>query len=130
MNPQILAGLLVAGLMCIPGTVVAPQEPAVQTEKDATDVTLPNELRRICSCESTGSPNNEPRHYDENGNVLRGRINPDDIGKCQINLFYHGERAADLDIDLFTEEGNERFALLLYNEQGSQPWYWSRSCWQ
>ena len=89
----------------------------------AAEKPLPDILERIAYCESGG------QQFYENGDVIRGIVNPLDIGKFQINLFYHGERAEELNIDLFTEEGNTEFALLLFNEQGVLPWVWSKPCW-
>lgn len=87
------------------------------------------ELKRICSCESTGSPNNEPRHFDADGSVLLGRINPNDIGQCQINTHYHRDAAEALNLDLWDEKDNKTYAEYLYENQGHQPWFWSNKCW-
>lgn len=83
----------------------------------------PNELQRIAECESGN------RHFDENGQVIRGKINPLDIGRYQINLFYHGEQSARLGLDLFDEQDNETYALWLYAREGSWPWRASGFCW-
>lgn len=106
-------------------------DPTVETTKavSITKEELYPELVRICSCESTGSPNNTPRQFDDKGNVVIGKINKLDTGMCQINLHYHGERAKKLNIDLFTEAGNIKYANMLYKEQGSKPWDWSKKCW-
>lgn len=85
---------------------------------------LSGELRRICECESGLS------QFDESGNVLRGRLNPQDVGICQINLSYHQAAAESLGFDLFTEAGNIGYAKWLYARAGSQPWIWSKACWQ
>jgi hypothetical protein len=89
----------------------------------------PPELRRICSCESTGKPGNEPKQFNDDGSVLRGKVNPLDTGMCQINLKYHGAAADRLGLDLETASGNFAYAVRLYNKEGTQPWTWSRSCW-
>lgn len=86
------------------------------------------ELKRICSCESTGSPNNEPQHY-LNGSVIRGRINSSDVGMCQINEYYHDDAAISLGLDLENKEDNLSYAEHLYETQGNQPWFWSEHCW-
>lgn len=85
---------------------------------------IPDQLQRIGWCESGN------RQFNDDGTVLRGEINPQDVGKYQINLFYHKAEAQALGFDLFTEEGNEAFALILYAREGSAPWEWSKSCWQ
>lgn len=84
---------------------------------------VPEILRKIAHCESGN------RQFDDNGNVIRGRENPKDIGTYQINLFYHQEVAEKLGYDLFTEEGNKGYAIWLYNKQGTNPWFWSKKCW-
>lgn len=133
MISQILAGLFALGLLTAPATTT-PQAPVVPTEKDMTVVTLPNELRRICSCESTGSPNNEPVHFNDDGTVLLGRQNPDDIGACQINV--DPEITDWLRIanehgwDLWKFEDNKRMATWIYDHYGTQPWSWSKHCWK
>lgn len=100
--------------------------PVVIPEK----VTLAPALKRVCSCESTGRPDREPTQFEADGvTVLRGRINNQDIGMCQVNLKYHKVSADKLGLDLFTEEGNIKYANWLYKNEGLTPWNWSRACW-
>lgn len=82
-------------------------------------------LKKICECESGLT------HYinEEKQVVLRGRVNRYDIGICQINEQYHRESIARTGYNIYTPEGNIRFAKLLYNKQGSKPWVWSKGCW-
>jgi hypothetical protein len=87
------------------------------------------QLKRICSCESTGSPDNEPTQFTSTGAVLRGVVNNKDVGMCQINTYYHGATADKLGIDLLAKEGNMKYAEYLYEQQGSSPWSWSKGCW-
>lgn len=86
-------------------------------------------LKRICSCESNGNPNGEPRQFNVDGSVLRGRINPADVGMCQINLKYHEAQAKSMNLDLFTAYGNATYANWLYEQDGDKPWNWSKKCW-
>jgi hypothetical protein len=86
-------------------------------------------LKRICSCESTGRPDNEPQQFNADGSVIRGKINPLDTGMCQINKYYHEESAEKMGLDLETEYGNAVYANWLFDTQGATPWEWSRSCW-
>lgn len=83
---------------------------------------LPPELDKIAWCESRN------RQYDGNGRPLRGE-NYYDVGKYQINIKIWGEEAKKLGHDIFTEEGNEAMALELYRRHDTEPWVWSRSCW-
>lgn len=80
-------------------------------------------LINIAACES------KFRQYDEDGNAVRGLINPLDRGVFQINEHYHLARATSLGIDILTLEGNMDYAELLYKEQGTDPWNWSKPCW-
>ncbi|MEK7180239.1 MAG: hypothetical protein AAB706_02085 [Patescibacteria group bacterium] len=86
-------------------------------------IELPEILLRIAKCESGG------KQFNANGSVLRGKINPQDIGKFQINLIYHGETAKKMGLDLFTEQGNTLYALYLYRKNRTRDWNWSKSCW-
>ena len=85
--------------------------------------TRPAILVRIAECESGDI------HFLPSGEVVRGRINPLDVGRYQINLHYHQAHAESLGLDLLNEVDNETFALLLYKSQGTTPWNWSRECW-
>lgn len=101
---------------------------------------LPEELMRIADCESGNRDKNgkgikgSARHYTEDGEVLVGRMNkPElgvDIGKFQINEYFHKERAEEMGLNLYNEHDNEQYALMLYKESGNSPWEASRSCWQ
>lgn len=104
--------------------------PMLKVESGESDgYKWPGELMRICSCESTGKPGNVPRHFDPSGEVLRGKINQNDVGMCQINLTYHEAEATRLGLNLLDQDDNFTYAVRLYESQGSQPWSWSRSCW-
>ena len=85
---------------------------------------VPVILDRIAWCESKG------KHYDEHAEVLRGNVNPYDIGKYQINIRYWGNEAQKLGYDIFSEEGNEDMAIAMYEKYGTKPWYWSKKCWE
>lgn len=92
-------------------------------------VELLPELKAICGCESVGNPKAEPQQFHKDGSVIRGVVNNQDVGMCQINLYYHEKAADKLGLDLFTEQGNIIYANHLYTEQGSTPWKWSKGCW-
>lgn len=81
------------------------------------------ELVDVSFCESRF------RQHDKNGNVLRGEINPSDVGVMQINLYYHQKDAQKLGHDLYTLEGNTAYARDLYEKQGLDPWVHSSGCW-
>ena len=85
--------------------------------------TMTETLKRIAFCESSGS------HYNADGTVKRGKMNKGDLGLYQINLYYHGETAEKMGLNLFLEEDNEKYALYLYKTQGTKPWKASEWCW-
>lgn len=78
----------------------------------------------IARCES------QFRQFDENGNVLLGKVNKGDLGLMQINKYYHAEKAKSLGLDLRTVEGNMAYAKYLYNREGVEPWMSSSACWK
>lgn len=84
---------------------------------------IPVELHYVGFCESGN------RQFNEDGTVLRGVINSQDVGKYQINEYYHLEESKRLGYDIYTEEGNTDYAIYLYETQGLQPWVWSKPCW-
>jgi hypothetical protein len=91
--------------------------------------TLVPELVKICTCES-GQGTGKPQQFNiHTGEVLRGEINSDDTGMCQINTYYHLETAVAMGMDIETEEGNILYSNWLYSKQGSRPWNWSKPCW-
>lgn len=82
------------------------------------------ELIAVAECEST------LMHYDKKGNIVRGRVDRDDVGIMQINERYHLERALSMGLDLHTIEGNLAYAKKLYEKEGLRPWNPSAKCWQ
>jgi hypothetical protein len=110
-------------------TTTEVKKPTVKkvVEEDVSEWRYP-ELKRICSCESTGSPNNEPRQFNKDGSLLKGVVNPNDWGMCQINIKYHKADAEKMGLNLATAKGNKKYAEHLYKTQGAQPWSWSNSC--
>lgn len=80
-------------------------------------------MKRVAFCESSLN------HYDQNGKVLRGKVDSRDSGLYQINEFYHLEKSKELGLDIYTPEGNIKYAKYLLDTQGLQPWSASRKCW-
>lgn len=80
-------------------------------------------LAEIAYCESTY------RQLGMNGEVLRGNHNSGDVGVMQINEMYHGQRAKELGLDIYTLEGNVGYAKYLYEREGVRPWKSSSRCW-
>jgi hypothetical protein len=80
-------------------------------------------MKQVAFCESSLN------HYDQNGKVLRGKVDSRDSGLYQINEFYHLEKSKELGLDIYTPEGNIKYAKYLLDTQGLQPWSASRKCW-
>lgn len=132
-------------LAAIPRTASAPVSSTGQIEplagtssqavsrETAVKPTLRPALVPICACESTGSKYGKPTQWEDDGVTVRtGRINPADKGMCQINTEPrngHLVQSRKLGFDIYTEEGNIRYANWLYDHLGTQPWDWSKSCW-
>ena len=80
-------------------------------------------MQKIAYCESRN------RHFDKNGLVLRGEKTSLDRGVMQINLYFHGETAKKMGLDLHQIDDNVAYARYLYQKQGAKPWASSSACW-
>lgn len=101
-----------------------------EVEASVIKIELKKELVPICACESTGNKYGKPTHFDKDGNVLLGVINPYDTGMCQINVKIHKDTIERLGLDVTKEIDNIIFANWLYERDGSTPWNWSKPCWK
>ncbi|MDO8471263.1 MAG: hypothetical protein Q7S49_01500 [bacterium] len=79
----------------------------------------------IAGCESRGL------QFNPDGSVVtnKNRNGTIDRGKWQINSSHDAE-VKRLNIDIMTEEGNEKFARILYAKNELQDWEASRHCWE
>ena len=80
-------------------------------------------LVKICKAESGG------KQFKVNGDVVRGVVNPSDIGYCQINEYINNDEARRLGYDIYTEQGNKDYAVYLFLTRGTEPWNSSRNIW-
>ena len=96
----------------LPPPVIGRQEP-----------TLPPVLQRIAQCESWG------QQWTRDGQVLRGKRNPQDLGLFQINAVVWAKKAEELGYDLYTQDGNTQMARYIFENYGSVPWQASVKCW-
>jgi hypothetical protein len=80
-------------------------------------------MTRIAKCESRN------RQVNKSGGVIRGEKNTYDVGVMQINELYHAETAKKMGINLYSLDGNVRYARYLYEKQGTKPWMSSAPCW-
>ena len=143
---MIIALIITLTVLCIayPSkvTYTAPQKVLLAHEEEPNIVVAPKakpitklvpELIPVCACESTGKWNGTPTQFDKNGKVLHGKVNPNDIGMCQINMEArngHLARTKQLGLDVYTEEGNIAYANYLYSQNGLKDWGWSKHCWK
>jgi len=98
--------------------ITKPQDVIIEIKPEIPDI-----LKKIAFCESGN------KQFNSDGSVLRGKQNSRDVGKWQINEFYHLANAQKIGIDIYTEAGNTEYALYLYNKNGTRDWNWSKSCW-
>lgn len=52
-----------------------------------------------------------------------------DKGLFQISTKYHGHRVKQLGLNMNNPKDNIKYARMLYNERGLQPWSASKGCW-
>ena len=78
---------------------------------------------QIAKCESRFT------QFDKDGSIHRGRINPADVGTFQVNEYYHLKESKKLNMDIYTIEGNLKYARHLYESEGVDPWSASSPCW-
>ncbi len=69
------------------------------------------------------------RQTNSDGTIFRGLVNPNDVGVMQINTMYHLEDSKKMGLDIFTLEGNLKYARYLFEKQGAAPWKSSSPCW-
>lgn len=98
--------------------------PYDEIKAEQPKIELYPELRAICGCESG------LRQFNKNGEVLRGKVNPQDIGTCQLNENYWLKEAKELGFDIYIEQGNILMANWIYEKYGTKPWEWSKKCWK
>lgn len=117
-------------------SALTPQTAVPQPVEQAAEVAAPKTIKElvedefgvghimvdIARCES------QYRQFSD-GEVLRGKVNPKDVGIFQINEGYHLSIATKMGIDLETAEGNIAYARHLFETKGTAPWVWSKPCW-
>jgi hypothetical protein len=69
------------------------------------------------------------RQFGKDGKVIRGLVNPKDVGIMQINEEYHLAKSKSLGYDIYTVDGNLGYAKYMYENQGASPWLASSKCW-
>ncbi|MCX6712358.1 MAG: transglycosylase SLT domain-containing protein [Candidatus Vogelbacteria bacterium] len=67
--------------------------------------------------------------YNDNGSLLRGVVNPADVGVFQINERYHLERSQALGLDIHNTHDNIEYAMWLLKNEGNRHWLASKAKW-
>ncbi len=80
-------------------------------------------LADIAWCES------RMRQWNPDGTVFRGTTNHFDVGVMQVNELYQGDKAEELDMNIYSLAGNLEYAKYLYDKEGAKPWASSEACW-
>lgn len=109
---------------------------STDTIKD-NEPTLPKVLLDIAWCESRDNQSAIGYNYHteiivlEDGSTTTQKVVwSKDIGRFQINDYYHAETARKMGFDIYTVEGNTQYALVLYNNSGTKDWIASQPCWR
>jgi len=113
-------GAYVAGKTYNPRVVEAQVTTVITKPIAFSDIPM---LVKICKAESGN------KQFNSKGDVLRGKVNPSDIGYCQINEYIHNDEARRLGLDIYTEQGNKDYAVVLFLREGSAPWNSSKVIW-
>lgn len=110
----------------------------VATVNKATETKpqVPKVLLDIMWCESGGFQSKININYrkrvvvNSDGSTSTIKVfHSRDIGLFQINEKYHLDNAKSLGIDIYTAEGNTKYAIMLYNKNGTRDWDASKPCW-
>lgn len=80
-------------------------------------------MAKVAYCESGF------RHFDADGKIHRGEVNPADVGVMQINEYFHKKTAEKLGFNIYSLDGNLKYARYLFEKEGTTPWLSSASCW-
>lgn len=111
-----------ATLVAAPSAVVMPLHQSVEeyVREQFKDAPVMIDIAR---CESRF------RQYDSNGKVLKNPTSSA-MGVFQVMASIHAESAKDnLDLDIYSLEGNAAYARYLYERNGTRDWNASKHCW-
>lgn len=104
---------------------VVKESPYVQMILDAAakNEVNPKLALAISECES------HLRQFSKDGSVLRGEVNPADVGLFQINEDWHLEDSKKLGFNIYSASGNIDYALHILKKDGARHWTYSKPCW-
>jgi hypothetical protein len=96
--------------------IVSPVIQPEEIEVKQNNIELRPELWSICLCESG------LKQFNDDGSILKGKVNQFDIGYCQINEMYWGNKAIELGFDIYTLDGNIAMSNWIYENYGTKYW--------
>ena len=116
-----IALLTISGTHIVHSRVVErlEHEKMLVQQEIAKEIQKQKVLKAIIDCESNN------RHVI--GTLAKVGV---DIGKCQINTYWHLERAEEMGLNLLDPDDNMQYCLYLFEEEGVRPWKSSQVCWQ
>lgn len=130
-------GVFLGGIEGRPVVYVAeaeePQVVLIATTTKEVAPKVPAVLSAIADCESGDRRSdgsaipNTARQFNPDGSVVKNPASSA-TGKYQIMASLHAANAREMGHDIYTEEGNEGFALHLFETQGAKPWLASVKC--
>ncbi len=81
--------------------------------------------RKIIQCESEiYGQKAKNQNKDSNGNVWSI-----DVGRWQINNYFHEKDALKLGYNIYNEWDNLEYGFIIMKSQGTNPWKASKFCW-
>lgn len=83
-----------------------------------------NLVKRISLCEDQGNP-----YAVRKNKTADGVVWSEDSGPLQINDFYHGKEMVALAEDIHDPVESLTYGMALMKREGTQPWLWSKGCW-
>jgi len=116
-----IALLTISGTHIVHSRVVErlEHEKMLVQQEIAKEIQKQKVLKAIIDCESNN------RHVI--GTLAKVGV---DIGKCQINTYWHLERAEEMGLNLLDPDDNMQYCLYLFEEEGVRPWKSSQVCWR
>lgn len=117
-------------------TTQSTSTPVNDSKSPTAQTDLPKVLLDIAWCESRDDQSRTGYNYrvreitlEDGSTTTEKYVWSKDIGRFQINDFYHLETARKMGLDIYTVEGNTQYALFLYNSNGTRDWNPSKPCW-
>lgn len=95
----------------------------IEVSQGRAQLPLPKVMIDIARCESGD------KQFNSDGTIVK---NPHSTaqGRFQIMASLHRANAESMGMDIDTWEGNTRFAMYLYQKNGTRDWNASKHCWK